>query len=297
MLQIILIYCACSKDDNEIPLVLIHGFISDYSVFDILVENIRRDFPNRQIIVPKIQFDFFSSVFCGLTRYVRIVATSISKSVDSECIDLIGHSQGGLVTRSYIQLFSGQKNYPSVRNYISLAGAQGGFFCGDNCTDFGKMVNTVMKLVKKIIYSNFVQVRMTPAGYWRDPFNYEQYQKQCGILAQINGECSNQSLATGKSNILALNKFVNIYSAIDEVLMPKTTGNFAMYEPKTGQLLELEENPIYFQDKIGLKRLKEENKMISCRTDIYHMDFVKDEFYETHLKKILSGEEHLMVCE
>ncbi|CAL5992049.1 Palmitoyl-protein_thioesterase [Hexamita inflata] len=255
MLYIISVFCECSIYDNEIPIVLIHGFISDYSVFNTFVENIKRDFPNRKIIVLTIQYDLFSSIFCGLTRYVRIVATSISKSVDTECIDLIGHSQGGLVTRAYIQLFSGQQHYPRVRNYISLAGAQGGFFCGDNCTDFGPMVNAIMKLV---MYSNFVQVRITPAGYWRDPYDYEKYQYQCGILAQINGECTNQSEATGKSNIIALNKFVNVYSAVDNALMPIMTANFAMYEPETGILLELEQNPIYKTDKIGLKQLKDE---------------------------------------
>ncbi|CAL5987475.1 Palmitoyl-protein_thioesterase [Hexamita inflata] len=282
--------CACPINDDDVPIVLIHGFIADQTVFDQLIENIKRDFPNRKVYAPKILFGYFSSIFCGFTRYVRVVATAISKiSNNAECIDLVGHSQGGLVSRAYIQLYSGTKKYPIVRNFISLAGAQGGFYCGSNCPDF--LQNGAVRFAQKHMYSNFFQARATPAGYWRDPYQFNTYAEQCGILAQINGECPKQHFAIGKSKILSLNKFYVMYSQIDEVLLPSSSGNFGTYEPYSGNVIELDQNALYLEDRIGIRELKTAGKLIQCRTDVWHQDFVEnEEYYENYLRRVLNGD-------
>ncbi|CAL6099635.1 Palmitoyl-protein_thioesterase [Hexamita inflata] len=292
------VLCECSQNDRDVPLVLIHGFGADETVFDELILNIKKNFPERTVLAPHILFGFFSSIFCGLTRYTRVTATKIQEITNAECIDVIGHSQGGLVARAYIQLYSGEKGHPRVRNFISLAGAQGGFYCGDNCPDFGSTFNKWMKAAQKAMYSNFLQVRVTPAGFWRDPYKYSKYQKQCGVLAKINGECLGQTEGAGKANMLKLSKYYNMYSAIDEILLPSTSGNFAMYEPETGNILELEQNPIYTEDRIGLKQLKTQGKLVQCRRDIYHMDFIfSQEYYEQFIFKLLSNKAEQMLCQ
>ncbi|CAL6053158.1 Palmitoyl-protein_thioesterase [Hexamita inflata] len=239
----ILTIIRCPINDDDVPIVLIHGFIADQTVFDQLLENIKRDFPNRKVYAPKIIFGYFSSIFCGFTQYMRVAATAIQKIYNNaQCIDLVGHSQGGLVSRAYIKLYSETKKYPTVRNFISLAGAQGGFYCGSNCPDF--LQNGAVRFAQKHMYSNFFQARATPAGYGRDPYQYNTYAEQCGVLAQIvNHQQSaiNQQSAIGKSKNLSLNKFYVMYSQIDE-LLPSSSGNFGTYEPWSGKVIELDQN-------------------------------------------------------
>ncbi|CAL5995974.1 Palmitoyl-protein_thioesterase [Hexamita inflata] len=164
---------ACEAGDSKIPIILIHGFDWDETAFDQLLINIQNDFPDRKVVAPKIMFRSFSSIFTGTSRYVRGVATAIRKAArGSQCIDLIGHSQGGLMARAYIQLYSGFHNnhYPEVRNFISLAGAQGGYFCDDQCSSFDSvLVDSFMSFFKKhqVAYSSFSQTRIMPGGYWR----------------------------------------------------------------------------------------------------------------------------------
>ncbi|CAL6051052.1 Palmitoyl-protein_thioesterase [Hexamita inflata] len=294
---------ACEAGDSKIPIILIHGFDWEESAFDQLLFNIQNDFPDRTVVAPKILFRSFSSIFTGTSRYVRGVATAIRKAArGSECIDLIGHSQGGLMSRAYIQLYSGFHNdhYLEVRNFISLAGAQGGYFCDDKCSSFDSvLVDSFMSFFKKhqVAYSSFSQTRIMPGGYWRDPYHYKDlYQKQCNILAQINGECTDQTLTSGRERFIKLTKFYTFYSNVDETLLPATSGNFAMYEPETGNYLPIMNNPIFVNDNFGLKTLYDAGKWKTCRVDILHDQFVEQQdFYDNYLKQVLQGNDNL-VC-
>ncbi|CAL5995946.1 Palmitoyl-protein_thioesterase [Hexamita inflata] len=144
MLQIIVMALSgCPANENDIPIILVHGFNSDESTFELMLPRIKQDFPNRKVVTAEIMFHRFSSIFNGFSRYVRGAATAIRIAADgAECIDLIGHSQGGLVSRTYVQLYSGfhDNYYPEVRKLISIAGAQGGYFCDRKCAPNSRMV-------------------------------------------------------------------------------------------------------------------------------------------------------------
>ncbi|CAL6071811.1 Palmitoyl-protein_thioesterase [Hexamita inflata] len=297
MLQIVIVLSGCPANEDDIPIILVHGFNSDESTFDLMLPRIKQDFPNRKVIAAEIMFGRFSSIFNGFSRYVRGAATAIRIAADgAECIDLIGHSQGGLVSRAYVQLYSGfyDNYYPEVRKLISVAGAQGGYYCDKVCSKFDNgLVNTFMSFFKKpsVAYSDFAQMRITTAAFWRDPYNFKNlYQKQCNILAQINGECTDQTISTGRQRFIKLTKFYTFYSNVDETLLPATSGNFAMYEPETGNYLPIMNNPIFLNDNFGLKTLYDAGKWKTCRVDILHMDFVyQEDFYNNQLKLVLQG--------
>ncbi|CAL6018213.1 Palmitoyl-protein_thioesterase [Hexamita inflata] len=299
MLLTVVILSVCPADENNIPIILVHGFSSDETTFNAMISRIQQDFPNRQVFAAKIMFHKFSSIFTGFPRYIRGAATAIRIAADgAECIDLIGHSQGALVSRAYTQLYSGDYDnyYPEVRKLVSLSGVQGGFFCDKQNYKFkNKFVNAFIPLFKipYIAYSDFAQHRITMAGVWRDPYHFKDlYQKQCGILAQINGECTDQNQPTGKERFIKLTKFYTFYSNIDEIVLPPTAGNFAMYEPETGNYLDIMNNPIFLNDNFGLKTLYDAGKWKTCRVDILHGEFIQQEdFYNNYIKMVLQGDD------
>lgn len=43
-------------------------------------------------------------------------------------------------------------------------------------------------LAKSMVYNNGVQGTLGPAGYFRDPYNYEVYLKQSHFLPDLNNE-------------------------------------------------------------------------------------------------------------
>ena len=95
--------CEGSEED-EIPIVLIHGMMATYKDMNILKEEIQKDFPNRRVVSIEILFGYISTLVEMSTRYYRASAISIQKAMINKerCIDIIGHSLGGFVGRAYI---------------------------------------------------------------------------------------------------------------------------------------------------------------------------------------------------
>ncbi|CAL6082383.1 Palmitoyl-protein_thioesterase [Hexamita inflata] len=292
---------ACLQNENDIPIILINGHAGDHNSLNELLNNIKQDYPNRRVIAAKILFGTFSSRFMGFSRYIRGVATAIHKAANgAECVDIVGYSQGGLAGRAYTQLYSGFKNnyYPQVRKLISLAGVQGGFYCDVTCVNFTGLTGFFKTTyrIPSVVYSSSVQMRYTPAAFWRDPYHFETYGRICNTLAQINGECVDQTVSTGRERFIRLQKLYTFYSLTDEALLPPSSGNFGTYEPVSGKYIDVKDNTVYKNDNFGLKTLDESGRWVQCRVEVSHGDFAGTAFYKSHVIHALKGDDSQLVC-
>ena len=135
----------------------------------------------------------------------------------SRGFNLVGHSQGGLLTRAYIQRF----NDPPVHNYISLAGPHDGVYgipdlnalCPDTaCPWVNDIIDTVTHGCSTwpnssdpgCTLSKVAQRALTFFSYWKTPLFYDAYLANSTFLADVNNE-REQKNATYRKNMASLN--------------------------------------------------------------------------------------------
>ncbi|MFJ6439740.1 lipase family alpha/beta hydrolase [Streptomyces sp. NPDC091649] len=102
------------------PVVLLHGFIGNRSVFVVL----------RRALTRRSHRHLESLNYSPLTRDVRTAAELLGRHVEEICartghsrIDIVGHSLGGLIARYYVQRLGGDRR---VRTLVTLGTPHGG---------------------------------------------------------------------------------------------------------------------------------------------------------------------------
>ncbi|MFI8163922.1 lipase family alpha/beta hydrolase [Streptomyces microflavus] len=104
----------------ERPVVLLHGFIDNRSVFVLL----------RRALARHGRRHLASLNYSPLTRDLRTAAELLGRHVEEICartgqreVDIVGHSLGGLIARYYVQRLGGERR---VRTLVTLGTPHGG---------------------------------------------------------------------------------------------------------------------------------------------------------------------------
>ncbi|MEU4263952.1 esterase/lipase family protein [Streptomyces argenteolus] len=108
------------SDDDRPPVVLMHGFIDNRSVFVLL----------RRALSRHGWHHLESLNYSPLTCDIRTAAELLARHVEEICartghreIDIVGHSLGGLIARYYVQRLGGDRR---VRTLVTLGTPHGG---------------------------------------------------------------------------------------------------------------------------------------------------------------------------
>ncbi|MEU0356282.1 esterase/lipase family protein [Streptomyces cyaneofuscatus] len=109
-----------SSPAAERPVVLLHGFIDNRSVFVLL----------RRALARHGRRHLASLNYSPLTRDLRTAAELLGRHVEEICartgqreVDIVGHSLGGLIARYYVQRLGGDRR---VRTLVTLGTPHGG---------------------------------------------------------------------------------------------------------------------------------------------------------------------------
>ncbi|MGW2641434.1 esterase/lipase family protein [Streptomyces sp. NPDC001348] len=102
------------------PVVLLHGFVDNRSVFVLLRRSLLQH--GRQRVL--------SLNYSPLTRDIRVAAELLGRHIEEVCertgssrVDVVGHSLGGLIARYYVQRLGGDHR---VRTLVTLGSPHGG---------------------------------------------------------------------------------------------------------------------------------------------------------------------------
>ncbi|GAB5592947.1 hypothetical protein Unana1_07847 [Umbelopsis nana] len=109
-------------------------------------------------------------------------------------------------------------------------------------------------IARRGVYTEYVRKHVIQAQYYKDPQNYEVYLEKNIFLPDINNEYPIRKNKTYKANLLSLNKLVLIKFAEDETVRPAESAWFWFYN-EDGDLIRLEDQPLYTKDWLGLKEL------------------------------------------
>jgi len=265
---------AHSRDnDTPLPLIIWHGLGDNYAADGIasVVELAEETNPGTLVYVVRLDEDAnadrTATFFGNVTNQIEKVCADIAAHPilsTAPAIDALGFSQGGQFLRGYIE----RCNSPPVRSLVTFGSQHNGISEFQTCAVTDWVCHGAQRLLRSNTWSSFVQSRLVPAQYFRDPTQYEEYLESSNFLADINNERVLKN-KTYKENLEKLEQFVMYMFEDDETVIPKESGWFA--EVEDAKVTPLRERDIYKEDWIGLKALDKKGALKFLTTPGGHM--------------------------
>jgi len=232
---------------------------------DTIISWITQDLPGVTVRNIEIGDGYLSAIFMNMNKQVANFAAQLAADPAlKDGFNMLGYSQGSLVTRAFIERF----NYPQPYNWISLAGPCAGQFGLSSIPNW--LMNFLSPLIRQVPYSCLVQDTFAFAEYWKNPFNIPSYLKNSVFLADINNEKPAKN-ATYKQNFVKLQNAVLMFSDKDNVIRPQASGFFEFYQAGEDKVVvPLSQSEFYTQDFIGVKALADANRLQMFETECLH---------------------------
>lgn len=235
------------------PVVLIHGVMTGSASMEVIKLRIQEKHPGT-IVYNVNRFESWSSLETMWHQVLEIGRdiANISASHPNG-INLIGYSQGGLIARGIVQTFPNV----SVNTFISLSSPQAGQYGAG----FLHLVfpGLVKDTVWELFYSKVGQ-HTSVGNYWNDPYHQQLYESYSVYLPYINNEIESEKSAEFKENMLRLKRLVLIGGPSDQVITPWQSSQFGYYDGNE-TVIEMHEQDIYKEDRIGLKTLEKTGRL------------------------------------
>lgn len=216
---------------------------------------------------------FFGNVTEQIDAVCQLLAAHPILST-APAVDAIGFSQGGQFLRGYIE----RCNFPPVRSLVTFGSQHNGIVKFKACGDSDWVCKAAMALLRFNTWSSFVQARLVPAQYYRDPEDYDQYLEHSNFLADINNERILKNV-TYKENLASLTNFVMYLFEDDTTVVPKETSWFE--EVNGTETIPLRARKLYTEDWIGLRDLDRKGGLKFRSITGEHMNISEQTINET----------------
>jgi palmitoyl-protein thioesterase len=264
---------ADDDDDTPLPLIIWHGLGDNYAADGLasVAELAEETNPGTLVYIIRIDDDasadrtatFFGNVTTQLEKVCADLAAHPILST-APAVDALGFSQGGQFLRGYVE----RCNFPPVRSLVTFGSQHNGISEFQTCGASDWICKGAQALLRYNTWSAYVQNRLVPAQYFRDPTQYEQYLENSNFLADINNERLLKN-KTYKENLEKLEKFVMYIFEDDETVVPMQSGWFA--EVNGTDVQDLRDRALYKEDWLGLKALDKKGALEFKTTPGGHM--------------------------
>ncbi|KAI9816165.1 MAG: hypothetical protein M1827_001766 [Pycnora praestabilis] len=250
---------------EPLPLVIWHGLGDNYDADGLksVAKLAQAVVPGTFVYTVRLDDDpgadrtatFFGNLTLQIEKVCEDIATHPILST-APAINALGFSQGGQFLRGYVE----RCNKPRVRNLVTFGSQHNGISEFQTCavTDF--LCRGANGLLRSNTWSDFVQSRLVPAQYYRDPEELQNYLEASNFLADINNERQVKN-ATYRKNLASLNRFAMYVFSNDTTVIPKETGWFAEVNATSEALTKLQDRPMYQEDWLGLRSLDKEGRL------------------------------------
>ncbi|KAL8765239.1 MAG: hypothetical protein Q9209_007632 [Squamulea sp. 1 TL-2023] len=272
---------ASPRSSAPLPLVVWHGLGDNYkadglrSIADIANATNPGTYTYFIHLADDPSSDRTATFLGNLTEQVSKVCSDLANHPilsKATAINALGFSQGGQFLRAYVE----RCNSPAVHTLVTFGSQHNGISEFQNCGDHDWVCQSWDGYLKRNTWSHFVQSRLVPAQYYRDPEDLQGYLENSNFLADINNERESRSNATYKENLKKLKKFVMYIFSEDETVVPKESAWFADYNKTSKTITWLKQRRIYKEDWLGLKSLDEKNRLEFNVVDGKHMQLSEE---------------------
>jgi palmitoyl-protein thioesterase len=247
---------------QPLPIVLMHGILSDTNKMEPVANWLRENTGGAVVLPIEIGNGRQDSAVLTMPEQLDMFCQSIrdNQEVLAGGFNMIGISQGGLLARGYVQRCA---DFP-VRNLITWVSPHGG----------------VYPYPDPVIYTDAAQAKNSYPGYWRDPFQYNNYLTKSAYLADLNNENPGVNSSVYRERVLGLDNLVLIWSQQDDVLEPPASGRFSSFAVGKWplEIISVEETPMW--SGLGLDILNSSGRLKIYETDCDHADHVSLECLE-----------------
>ncbi|KAL9131602.1 MAG: hypothetical protein Q9217_000490 [Psora testacea] len=235
--------------------------------------------------------DQSATFFGNLTDEVQTVCTKLAQEPilsKAKGINAIGFSQGGQFMRAYVE----RCNDPPVKNLVTFGSQHNGITDFQNCNEnsWNPLVCAAWdSILKSQTWTNFVQSRLVPAQYFRDPEDMENYLTHSNFLADVNNERDRKNV-TYKENMKKLERFVMYMFSDDTTVVPKETAYFdeVIGTGDEAKITKLKDREIYKEDWLGLKDLDQSGRLEFRVAEGGHMQ-ISDELLRDVIEIMYGG--------
>ncbi|CAD7090235.1 unnamed protein product [Hermetia illucens] len=274
------------------PIVLWHGMgdtccfpFSLGSIKKILQEKIEGVYVKSLKIGGNLIEDYKSGFFIHPDKQLKDACNQISTDPQlTNGFNALGFSQGAQFLRALAQRCPN----PPMKTLVSFGGQHQGVFGLPECPSLSKQSCEYMrKVLNYAAYEKWVQKLLVQATYWHDPLNEAEYKAKSTFLADINNERTvNQTYI---DNLQKLERFVMVKFLNDTIVQPIETEWFGFYKPDQDKdILPLKESPLYKEDRLGLRQLDADSKLVFLAIEGDHLHFT-DEWLDEHIVPILKN--------
>ena len=272
------------------PIVMWHGMgdtcCASFSlghVKRILQQEIPDVYVNSLSFGSSTQEDFKSGYFANVNDLVRHACQLIANdSRLSEGYHAIGFSQGGQFLRAVAQRCPN-----GMKTLVTLGAQHQGVYGLPHCS--GESVafcDIIRKLLNYGAYSSWIQASLVQAQYWHDPLAEQEYREKSIFLADINNEKLLNE--TYKSNLLRLEKLILVQFDNDSMVDPKESESFGWYKKgSTKDVVSFTETDLYTQDRLGLKKLDSDGRLVVFKVPGDHLQLDMEWFKSVIIAKYL----------
>ena len=213
---------------------------------------------------PDPSSDRSATFFGNITEQVSTACALIAAEPilsSAPMVNAIGFSQGGQFMRAYVE----KCNKPPVMNLVTFGSQHNGISDFQNCdqSSLNPLICAAWDgILKSQTWTTFVQSRLVPAQYYRDPEDLENYLEYSNWLADVNNEREVKN-GTYKANLGRLRKFWMYMFSEDTTVVPKESAWFddVVGKGEEAVITKLRDRDLFKEDWIGLKRLDEKGAL------------------------------------
>ncbi|ORY64862.1 palmitoyl-protein thioesterase 1 [Pseudomassariella vexata] len=271
-------YSTDDEDDTPLPLVIWHGLGDDFAADGLQSVGSLAESINPGTFVYFIRLsetpsnDRSATFFGNVTEQLSQVCSDLASHPilsTAPAIDALGFSQGGQFLRGYVE----RCNNPPVRSLLTFGSQHNGIVDYRACSTTDLICKGTMALLHGNTWSQFVQNRLVPAQYFRDPADIDRYLEASNFLADINNERALKN-ETYKENIAKLENLAMYMFEDDTTVIPKET---AWFEEVNGtEITPLRARQMYAEDWLGLRELDRKGGLSFRTTPGGHMQLGDD---------------------
>lgn len=140
----------------------------------------------------------------------------------------------------------------------------------------------------KFVLLSWAQNHIAQALYWHDPIHEQTYRLKSTFLADINNERRINEKYRKRLN--SLQKFVMVKFLRDKIVTPIETSWFGFFESGSDKkVLSLRESSFYASDKLGLKQMMKEGKLVFMEVKEWFLTSDKLLLFGYYTVNFLSG--------